>query len=236
MAISFSCPKCGRNLKAADDAAGRSFKCPGCTSTVTCPEPVYDAELLDSPCAPAEAAAGPDPGGAYAMAGSPVEAAVAGDVRRPCPMCGEMIVATAAKCRFCGEIFDATLKKAGLGGKEVKSIASAQRNLVISIMLWFLGAVGAQGVQRTVAADHDPAFGLVFLILCVTVLAGHAAIAIYIFLLARRLYNTGIGILLAFLAIVPCVNLLIAFMVNQRVNGYLQDNGYEVGLFGAKVP
>ena len=32
--------------------------------------------------------------------------------RRPCPMCGEMIVATAAKCRFCGEVFDPTLKKA----------------------------------------------------------------------------------------------------------------------------
>ena len=31
--------------------------------------------------------------------------------RRPCPMCGEMILATAAKCRFCGEAFDPTLKK-----------------------------------------------------------------------------------------------------------------------------
>jgi len=30
--------------------------------------------------------------------------------RRPCPACGEMIIAGAAKCRFCGEIFDARLR------------------------------------------------------------------------------------------------------------------------------
>ena len=36
------------------------------------------------------------------------------------------------------------------------------------------------------------------------------------------MYNVGIGILLALLAIIPCVNLVIAFMVNQRVNRYLQ--------------
>jgi len=37
----------------------------------------------------------------------------AGDVqRRPCPKCGEMIVATAAKCRFCGELFDPGLRRA----------------------------------------------------------------------------------------------------------------------------
>jgi hypothetical protein len=30
--------------------------------------------------------------------------------RRPCPECGEMIVAGAAKCRFCNAIFDPSLK------------------------------------------------------------------------------------------------------------------------------
>ena len=43
--------------------------------------------------------------------------AQAGEARRPCPMCGEMIVATAAKCRYCGEIFDPSLKKARKKGK-----------------------------------------------------------------------------------------------------------------------
>jgi hypothetical protein len=43
------------------------------------------------------------PGGGAAQPG--------GDARRPCPECGEMIVAGAAKCRFCGAVFDPRLKK-----------------------------------------------------------------------------------------------------------------------------
>ena len=31
---------------------------------------------------------------------------------RPCPMCGEMILASAVKCRYCGEVFDETLRRA----------------------------------------------------------------------------------------------------------------------------
>jgi len=33
-----------------------------------------------------------------------------GEQRRPCPECGEMIIATAVKCRFCGALFDPRLK------------------------------------------------------------------------------------------------------------------------------
>ncbi len=136
MPISFSCHQCGRNLKAPESAAGKSSKCPGCGATVTCPEAVYDAELLEAPTSRADAVRRrrSRPGRGLRDGRSPVGAAVDPDARRPCPMCGEMIIATAAKCRFCGEIFDATLKKAGLGGKEAKSIASAQRNLVLSIL------------------------------------------------------------------------------------------------------
>ncbi len=61
-------------------------------------------------------------------------AAAAADGRRPCPMCGEMIVAGAAKCRYCGEVFDSTLKKVKKsGGKKgaMKSIATLQKYLLI---------------------------------------------------------------------------------------------------------
>ncbi len=117
MPISFTCPRCGKKLKAPENAAGKSSTCPGCGTMVRCPEPIYDAEVVDTTLEPPRKPPGLDPyddiddGKPYAMV-SPGPAAVAPDSRRPCPMCGEMIVASAAKCRFCGEVFDPALKRA----------------------------------------------------------------------------------------------------------------------------
>jgi predicted RNA-binding Zn-ribbon protein involved in translation (DUF1610 family) len=117
MAISFSCPQCGKKLKAPDNAVGKSSSCPGCGSPVTCPEPILDAELVDAPSAGFDPYGDLDTDKPYGLIGpapgAPAEPeGPAGEARRPCPMCGEMIVATAAKCRYCGEIFDPALKKA----------------------------------------------------------------------------------------------------------------------------
>src|SRR5690242_19935506 len=123
MPISFSCQRCGKKLKAPDNAAGKTSKCPGCGSPVTCPEPVYDAELVDAPPGGLDPYGDLDTDKPYAMVEpspgvAPEGEAPSGEARRPCPMCGEMIVATAAKCRYCGEIFDPTLKKAKKRGKK----------------------------------------------------------------------------------------------------------------------
>jgi predicted RNA-binding Zn-ribbon protein involved in translation (DUF1610 family) len=125
MSISFQCPRCGKKLKAPDNAAGKSSTCPGCGGKVTCPEPVYDAEVVEMELAP-EKPKGFDPYSEMdddkpygVVAPQPVEQ-TSDDSRRPCPMCGEMIVTTAAKCRFCGEVFDSTLKKAKSKKKKKK--------------------------------------------------------------------------------------------------------------------
>ncbi len=95
-----------------------------------------DAEVVDAEVVDAEvvAAAHPvaigarvnpyadlDDGGDYAVV-DPGPGANAGsetEARRPCPMCGETILAAAVKCRYCGEVFDAVLKK-GKGRKSGK--------------------------------------------------------------------------------------------------------------------
>src|SRR5690242_3702361 len=164
MAISFSCAKCGKNLKAPDNAAGKTSKCPGCGSPVTCPEPVYDAEPIEAP------PGGLDPNGdvdteqPYAMAPEPVTAPSA-EARRPCPMCGEMIVATAAKCRFCGEIFDSTLKKVSKGGKKgkLRSIASAQKNLLICILLNIVTYLILIVLGQMIQKNPDPVLSIIIL-------------------------------------------------------------------------
>jgi predicted RNA-binding Zn-ribbon protein involved in translation (DUF1610 family) len=140
MAISFECPSCGKKLKAPDSAAGKKSSCPGCGNMVTCPEPVHDAEVVDMTMEPIED--GRDPYGlADDGASGPVlprtAAAPEGGDRRPCPMCGEMILANAAKCRFCGEVFDPTLKKVA-GKKSKKSRAGDEKMSVAEVVVAIL--------------------------------------------------------------------------------------------------
>ena len=123
MSINFQCPRCGKKLKAPDSAVGKSSKCPGCGGTVTCPEPIYDAEVVEMMMTPEKPPAfNPyadlDDDKPYAMVNPPAAQESAIESRRPCPMCGEMILATAAKCRYCNEVFDPGLKKAKSKGKK----------------------------------------------------------------------------------------------------------------------
>ena len=101
MTISVNCGECGKTLKAPDSAAGKKAKCPQCSAVVLIPEQIFDAEVVDD-----NESSGGDP--FDDLSGEEAE----DDGRKPCPMCGEMIVANAAKCRFCKEIFDPKLKKA----------------------------------------------------------------------------------------------------------------------------
>jgi predicted RNA-binding Zn-ribbon protein involved in translation (DUF1610 family) len=138
--IHLNCPGCGVKLKAADEAAGQQMACPKCGTTLTVSEPVFDAEAISDPIA--------TPGDVYGLdepaptAGGP---APAGDDRRPCPVCGEMIVATAAKCRYCGEIFDPTLRRAE-SLKQGRSQSPADQDLstgdwVVAILCSFIGCI-----------------------------------------------------------------------------------------------
>ena len=148
-----------------------------------------------------------------------------------------MIVATAAKCRFCGEIFDPALKKGGVGGKTGKlaKIASTQRNLNVCVLLLLACWVGLAVLAGAVGKNTDPAMILVRLIVVAVWFAALIGLAIYAIILGRQLYSTGMAILLGLLAFVPCLNLLVALFVSQRASRLLRDNGYEIGLLGAKT-
>jgi predicted RNA-binding Zn-ribbon protein involved in translation (DUF1610 family) len=103
MSIEFNCTECGRTLKVKEELAGMKVRCPECGAVLVALEPVLDAEEVVLSAQSAE--------DVYAMA-TPEPAAQPAEKRRPCPMCGEMILTDAVKCRFCGEIFDETLKRA----------------------------------------------------------------------------------------------------------------------------
>jgi predicted RNA-binding Zn-ribbon protein involved in translation (DUF1610 family) len=231
MPISFECHVCGKKLKAPDDAVGKSSKCPGCGTRVTCPEPVYDAEVAEISDEAAEIVPSSDldDGKPYGVVESEPAAPPASEPRKPCPMCGEMIIATAAKCRFCGEIFDPTLKKAGRGGKrsDLRQIATAQRFLIICILC----QVVAYGISAAVQRQQPPSplVPVAGLLLLAAWICG----AVCAFTLAIKLYKTALGIFLGVLTLIPCLGLFILLLINSRATNTLKENGINVGFFGA---
>jgi predicted RNA-binding Zn-ribbon protein involved in translation (DUF1610 family) len=129
MPINMTCPSCGKTLAAPDSAAGKRAKCPSCNQIMIVPTPAQP--LADFGALPAQPPP-PPPGSQSSAAGgeswlddlggaSPTpSAAVAGpggEARRPCPECGEMIIAGAAKCRFCGAVFDPRLRSTSRMGR-----------------------------------------------------------------------------------------------------------------------
>lgn len=116
--IRLQCPSCGARLRAPDEALGKKTKCPQCASLVVVDPAVNSGldEILDPEEIPSD-----DP---YGLADGDVGASKlstpAGEDRKPCPMCGEQILKTAAKCRFCGEVFDDALRARSVDPKTLK--------------------------------------------------------------------------------------------------------------------
>ncbi len=80
--------------------------------------------------------------------------------RRPCPACGEMIVATAAKCRFCKEIFDETLKRKQQKKRKKKRSRSASYDGELTAVDWVLcilcGTIGCiVGIVACIQGDSS---------------------------------------------------------------------------------
>ena len=119
MPISVKCSDCGKSLKAPDALAGKKAKCPDCGAIVPIPKAALDAEeMRDEPVSKPKPKAKPKPVEddydstfddiADDEANAPVDESAK---RKPCPMCGELIAKTAAKCRYCGEVLDPALRK-----------------------------------------------------------------------------------------------------------------------------
>src|SRR5438309_1471562 len=110
MAIIFSCLGCGSRMQAPETLAGQKARCPSCQLVVEVPQQILEAEPAPAyPPPPLSPSIPQLPPGIKPQLLRPQfqdEPEPAEGERRPCPMCGEMIVASAAKCRFCGEVFD----------------------------------------------------------------------------------------------------------------------------------
>jgi hypothetical protein len=107
------------------------------------------------------------------------------EAKKPCPMCGETILASAVKCRFCGEVLDPKLKK-GRSKKRRKSSggggssSAGVRDIGIGILCMGLG-IGLT-VATFAAASSDSSGGGRFVVFYGLVIGGFAQVC-------RGIYN-----------------------------------------------
>jgi hypothetical protein len=171
---------------------------------------------------------------AGSAAGAAAPEAGSGEARRPCPECGEMIVAGAAKCRFCGAIFDPKLKQFESKGKtELRQMAQFHKALMVLTLLNILGFVcaSAAGASGVPPGAPTPLGTIASLIVLVTIIPG----TVFVVLLATRLYAVVWAVVLGVFAIIPCAGLIAWLVVCSAATSRLQLSGVKVGFFGASM-
>ncbi len=119
MTISVTCENCDREIRAKDEAAGKTVRCPGCSEPVRIPKPRVAKPAVKKP-KPAEPEDGDvDWGKAAAMASNADEAT------KPCPACGEDVGLRDEKCESCGEKLIGKKSKSGSSSRSKSSRASS---------------------------------------------------------------------------------------------------------------
>lgn len=156
MTIEFHCPTCGKVLRTADDKAGIQSKCPGCGEVVTIPALGPEQQAADF-----EQVVGVSPSertSATAMSFADSDTAVApAKDSKPCPMCGAIIEADAARCRFCGEnlVAEFPIDAGAILGRAwalyQMQMAVCIAAIVIYFAITFALSFGMQFVQTAVA-------------------------------------------------------------------------------------
>jgi hypothetical protein len=108
--------------------------------------------------------------------------------------------------------------------EDLKTVAVAQKTIIVCILLNILAVIARFFIPPELLLLLVGALVVLFLVQTAAVM-----------LLAMKVYNIGIGILLGIGAMIPCLGLIILLMVNGKANKILTQNGYHVGLFGADL-
>jgi hypothetical protein len=107
---------------------------------------------------------------------------------------------------------------------DLRNVAKYQKVILICILIYLL----------SVAAQFILPNQLRFLPLLAVVGAGLTG-TVFVFLLAMKVYHPVQGILYGILTLVPCIGLLMLFVVNDKATKILKQNGIHVGLLGADL-
>ena len=108
---------------------------------------------------------------------------------------------------------------------DLRLVASRQKAIILCILIYLV----ALAAQFLLPHELRPMLGI-------GVLAVGVVAAVFTFMLAIKLYGTGVGVLLGVLTLIPLVGLVVLLIVNGKATGILKENGIAVGLLGARGP
>lgn len=108
--------------------------------------------------------------------------------------------------------------------EDLRSVARAQKGIMICILIYLI----AVAVQFAIPPELRLFLGLGIMVVA---LVG----AVFVFMLAIKVYGTGLGILLGLLSLIPCIGLIVLLIINVRATAILKQNGIKVGLTGADL-
>lgn len=142
--IPVECPNCKSQLKAPDEAAGRTAKCKKCGSSVKIPSPTTVAKPADKVMIATRnveiAVLPPNPPSRANAITVPAQPQMTA-----CPFCGEDVLLNAKKCKHCGEILDVALRAAEESKRMAESASRAQS---------FMPAASSSSSSTVVVLNH----------------------------------------------------------------------------------
>lgn len=109
---------------------------------------------------------------------------------------------------------------------DLKAVATYQRGVLVCLLVQIVLIIGSGAL-----VDLAPPIPTVA---AYSILIAALSGAVFVFLLATKVYKGALGIVVGILSLLPCINVLILVMVNGKATSVLKQNGIKVGLMGAK--
>lgn len=108
--------------------------------------------------------------------------------------------------------------------EDLRGVAKSQKGILVCILIYLAAVIG----QFAIPVELRPVLGIGILIVGITS-------TVFVFMLAMKVYSTGVGVMLGILTLIPCIGLIVLLIVNGKATEILKQNGIKVGLLGADL-